>query len=457
MNIPPNIAPQCVSAAEVRHQITYLAIDQLKTNPANPRTHSPAQIRKLARSMRAHGFITPVVVDPKNVVIAGHGRLEAAQHLGLTEIPAIYVSHLSPEQLRAFALADNRLHDESSWNDRLLAVELKALSGLGLDFDIETTGFDLGEIDVRIEGLEIKSVNQDERDDRLPPETLQDAVSQTGDLWLLGRHRVICGNALDSAAFSRLMDAELATAIITDPPFNVKIDGHVSGLGADQHREFAMASGEMTSGAFQEFLTRATNLLARHSLDGSLHYIFMDWRHLPEALAACGSSYAAFKNLCVWSKHNAGMGSFYRSQHELVLVFKHGRGRHRNNIELGRHGRHRSNVWSYPSANNFGRNNGEDSKLLKRHPTVKPVAMLADAIMDSTARGDLVLDSFLGSGSTLIAAEKVGRRCCGLEIDPLYVDLSIRRWQGFSGAQARHAETGRSFDELAAERGVHHG
>ena len=210
MNIPPNIAPQCVSAAEVRHQITYLAIDQLKTNPANPRTHSPAQIRKLARSMRAHGFITPVVVDPKNVVIAGHGRLEAAQHLGLTEIPAIYVSHLSPEQLRAFALADNRLHDESSWNDRLLAVELKALSGLGLDFDIETTGFDLGEIDVRIEGLEIKSVNQDERDDRLPPETLQDAVSQTGDLWLLGRHRVICGNALDSAAFSRLMDAEFA-------------------------------------------------------------------------------------------------------------------------------------------------------------------------------------------------------------------------------------------------------
>jgi DNA modification methylase len=442
---------------KLRHSIVYVRIDQLRPNPGNSRAHRKSQIRKLAHSIKAHSFISPVLIDPDNNVVAGHGRIEAANYLNMVEVPTIRVGHLNAAQIQALALADNRLHDESNWNDGLLAIQLKQLSDLGIDFDIETTGFDLGEIDVRIEGLEIKSVDQDERDDRLPPETRQDAVSRTGDLWVLGRHRVICGNALDSAAFSRLMDAELATAIITDPPFNVKIDGHVSGLGADQHREFAMASGEMTSGAFQEFLTNATGLLARHSLDGSLHFIFMDWRHLPEALAACGSSYAAFKNLCVWSKHNAGMGSFYRSQHELVLVFKHGRGRHRNNIELGRYGRHRSNVWSYPSANNFGRNNGEDSKLLKLHPTVKPVAMLADAIMDCTARGDLVLDSFLGSGSTLVAAEKVGRRCCGLEIDPLYVDLIIRRWQSFGGAEARHAETGRTFDELAAERGVHHG
>ena len=455
MNIPPPIDPQRVSAAETRHQITYLAIDKFKPNADNPRIHSPAQIRKLARSIRAHGFITPVVVDRNNVVVAGHGRLEAARHLRLAEIPAICVSHLSPEQLRAFALADNRLHDESGWNDRLLAIELKALSNLGLDFDIESTGFELAEIDVRIEGLEIKSQEIDVAD-RLPDDVLGEPVSRFRDLWLLGQHRLLCGNALEADGFKRLMTGELAAATITDPPFNVRVDGFVSGLGQDNHREFAMASGEMTSEEFEGFLTTTSRHIAHHSKGGALVYMFMDWRHLPEALAACSSTFTEYKNLCVWSKHVAGMGAFYRSQHELVLVFKTGRGRHRNNVELGRHGRNRSNIWSYPAANRFGRNAGEDFHLLKLHPTVKPVAMLADAMMDCTARGDVVLDQFLGSGSTLIAAEKVGRKCFGIEIDPVFADLIVKRWQSFTGASAVHEESGKSFDELAHDRKVSH-
>lgn len=456
MNIPPNKNPQHVGAAETRHQIIYLAIDQIKPNPNNPRTHSSAQIRKLARSMGTHGFITPVVVDANHMVVAGHGRLEAARHLGLAAIPTICVSHLSPEQLRAFALADNRLHDESGWDDRILAIELKALANLGLDFDIETTGFELAEIDVRIEGLEIKSQETDVAD-RLPDEVSSEPISRLGDLWLLGGHRLLCGNALEMDGFKRLMTGELAAATITDPPFNVKVDGFVSGLGQDTHREFAMASGEMTPEEFEEFLTTASRHIACHSKGGALVYMFIDWRHLPEALAACSSTFTEYKNLCVWAKHVAGMGSLYRSQHEMVLVFKNGRGRHRNNVELGRHGRNRSNIWSYPAANRFGRNAGEDFHLLKLHPTVKPVAMLADAMMDCTARGDLVLDPFLGSGSTLIAAEKVGRKCYGIEIDPVFTDLIVRRWQSFTGANAVHEESGKSFDDLVQDRKVSHG
>ena len=451
MDTPPDFNPSRVGAAGVRHQITYLAIDQLKPNPDNARTHSPAQLRKLARSFRAHGFITPIVVDPKNVVVAGHGRLEAAQHLGLTEIPAICVNHLSPEQLRAFALADNRLHDDSGWNDRLLAVELKQLSDLGLNFDIESTGFELAEIDVRIEGLEIKSQESDAAD-CLPDKVPAEPTSRHGDLWILGEHRLLCGNTLDAVAFEHLMNGELAAATITDPPFNVRVDGFVSGLGQETHREFAMASGEMTSEEFEDFLTKTTKQIARHSKGGALVYMFMDWRHLSEALSACTHSFSEYRNLCVWVKHMAGMGSFYRSQHELVLVFKNGRGRHRNNVELGRHGRNRSNIWNYPFANRFGRNAGEDFHLLKLHPTVKPVAMLAHAMMDCTARGELVLDPFLGSGSTLIAAQKVGRQCYGIEIDPHYVDLIVKRWQSFTGASAVHEKSGLSFDDLCQNR-----
>jgi DNA modification methylase len=271
-----------------------------------------------------------------------------------------------------------------------------------------------------------------------------------GDVWLLHRHRVLCGSALDAAVFAALMGAEQAAMVFTDPPYNVRIDGHASGLGAVHHRPFPMASGEMDSAEFTAFLAKAFRNLAAFSVDGSLHYIFMDWRHVEDLLAASREPYGEPKNLCVWVKDNAGMGSLYRSQHELVFVFKNGRNGHRNNVQLGQFGRNRTNVWRYPGANSFARC-GEEGNLSALHPTVKPVAMVADAMLDCSARGDIVLDAFLGSGTTVIAAERTGRRCFGMELDPGYVDTIVRRWQVLTGGSARHAASGRSFDDLVRE------
>jgi hypothetical protein len=244
--------------------------------------------------------------------------------------------------------------------------------------------------------------------------------------------------------------------VFTDPPYNVPIDGHASGLGSIRHRDFVMAAGEMGEKEFTTFLTEACSLLASNSVEGSIHFLCMDWRHLRQLLAAGGEVYSELKNICVWVKHNAGMGSFYRSQHELVCVFKHGRGAHRNNVQLGQYGRHRTNVWSYPGVNSFGRGT-EEGNLLALHPTVKPVAMVADAILDCSARGDIVLVPFMGSGTTVMAAERVGRRCYGMELNPLYVDTTIRRWQAFTGATARQSETGRAFDEVVSEKETRNG
>ena len=279
-------------------------------------------------------------------------------------------------------------------------------------------------------------------------------LSRLGDLWILGRHRVLCGSALDRHAFATLFGDERAAMVFTDPPYNVPIDGHASGLGAVHHRPFPMASGEMDSTQFTNFLKQAFDNLAAFTIDGSIHFVCMDWRHIEELTAAGRGVYGELKNLCVWVKDNAGMGSLYRSRHELVFVFKHGRGGHRNNVQLGRFGRNRSNVWTYPGANSFVRSG--EGNLSALHPTVKPVAMIADAILDCSARGDIVLDGFLGSGTTVIAAERTGRRCYGLELDPGYVDTIIRRSQTLTGGSAHHAGSNRSFDDLAREAEATH-
>jgi 16S rRNA G966 N2-methylase RsmD len=331
-----------------------------------------------------------------------------------------------------------------------LAEQLKELSELDLDFSLEATGFETGEIDLRIEGLASGADPQDDPADAIPATPERPPVSRAGDLWLLGRHRLCCGSALDPRSYDVLMDGERAHIVFTDPPYNVPIDGHACGLGAIRHRDFAMASGEMSEVEFTAFLTHVCKLLASNSADGSIHFLCMDWRHLGELLTAGREIYSELKNICVWVKHNAGMGSFHRSQHELVCVYKHGRGSHRNNVQLGQYGRHRSNVWSYPGVNSFGRTT-EEGNLLALHPTVKPVAMVADAILDCSARGDIVLDPFVGSGTTVMAAERVGRSCYGIELDPHYVDTTIRRWQAFTGAIARQAATGRAFRELETE------
>jgi DNA modification methylase len=434
--------------------VVYRRIDALKPDPANPRLHSKKQIRQIAHSIETFGFNVPVLVDAELKVIAGHGRLLACGELGRTEVPTLCLDHLTPAQARAFMIADNRLTEIASWDDKLLAEQLKDLSLLGLDFSIEVTGFEIGEIDLRIAALEdMREQADDDPADAVPELPTRPPLSKIGDVWLLGRHRVMCGNALDAAAFAALMGEERAAMVFSDAPYNVAIDGHASGLGAIHHRPFPMASGEMDKEAFTAFLSQACRNLAAFSADGSLHYLCMDWRHLDELLAAGRDAYGELKNLCVWVKDNAGMGSLYRSQHELVFVFKQGRGSHRNNVQLGQFGRNRSNVWRYPGVNSFARC-GEEGNLLALHPTVKPVAMVADAILDCSARGDIVLDAFLGSGTTVIAAERTGRRCYGLELDPGYTDTIILRWQALTGETACHAVSGGSFDDLAREAEV---
>ena len=436
-----------------RLDIVYRPIDDIKSDPANPRLHSKSQIRKLAKSIDTFGFNVPIPIDPELNVVCGHGRLAACRTLGLAEVPTLCLDHLSLAQLRAFRIADNRLSELAVWDDELLGQQLKDLSVLGLDFDLEATGFDMGEIDLRIASLEGLAKPDDDPADALPEPQTGPPISKIGDLWHLHRHRLLCGSALDPVAFAALMGEERAVMVVTDPPYNVPIDGHASGLGEVHHRPFPMASGEMDGAEFSAFLAGAFRNLAAFSVDGSLHFICMDWRHVEELLAAGRAAYDELKNLCVWVKDNGGMGSLYRSQHELVFVFKHGRNGHRNNVQLGRFGRNRSNVWHYPGANSFARRS-EEGNLLALHPTVKPVAMVADAILDCSARGDIVLDAFLGSGTTLIAAERTGRRCFGTELDAIYADTTIRRWQVLTGGSARHAASGRSFDDLVREAEV---
>jgi DNA modification methylase len=431
--------------------VEYRRASSLKMNTFNPRIHSERQISQIAGSIRAFGFNVPILVRTDGLVIAGHGRLLAAKESGLEEVPTICLDHLSENQIKAYMLADNRLTENSTWDDRLLAEQLKALAEAELEFDIELTGFEMGEIDVYIEGL----MSDDDRNnatDAVPDASSEPLVTRPGDLWCLGNSRVLCGDALDTNSYPKLLGGVRAAVVFVDPPYNVPIDGHATGLGSIHHREFAMASGEMSKSEFTDFLQKALRLLAQNSLDGSIHYVCMDWRHMGELLAAGEAVYDELKNVCVWAKDNAGMGSFYRSQHEMIFVFKHGTGPHRNNIQLGRMGRYRSNLWSYSGMNSFSRSTAEGD-LLTQHPTVKPVSMVADAIMDSSARGEVVLDSFLGSGTALLAAERVGRVCYGIELEPQYVDIAVRRWQTLTGKAATLESTGKTFAQRQEEVG----
>jgi DNA modification methylase len=342
------------------------------------------------------------------------------------------------------------LTEISTWDRNLLAEQLKFLAEAELDFNIEVTGFEMGEIDVMIEGAGQASDFEDDPADSLPDSKSAIPVSREGDIWSLSKHRVYCGNSLNQHSYLTLLTGRHADMVFIDPPYNVKISGHAGGLGTIQHPNFKMASGEMNEAQFTDFLSQAVTLLADHSAEGSLHYIFMDWRGLRPLLNATQHAYSELKNVCVWSKGSGGMGSLYRSAHELVFVFKFGKDKHTNNVQLGQYGRYRTNVWNYPGMNSFARKT-EEGNLLELHPTVKPVALVADAIMDVSSRGDLVLDSFLGSGTTLIAAERTGRTCYGIELEPVYVDVAVRRWQTLTGLQAKHFVSGRTFSELEQE------
>ena len=437
------MAPQILS-------IEYCPLDSIRLDPQNARLHSKKQVRQIAQSIKTFGFNVPVLIDGRSQLIAGHGRALGAQLLGMTYIPTIKLEHLNDAQRRAFMITDNRLTENSVWDERLLAEQLKALSVLELDFNIDITGFEVGEIDVMIEGLTPAGRGKDDPADAIPESRTKLQVTQAGDLWVLNRHRVLCGDARNDAAYCALMQGQRASTVFSDPPYNDPIDGYVAGFGKVHHAEFPMASGEMSEAEFTTFLTGVLTLLARHSSDGALQFVCMDWRHTRELLTAAGKANSEFKNLCVWVKDVAGQGSLYRSQHELIFVFKSGKGAHRNNIQLGQFGRYRTNVWQYRRVNSLG-SAREESNLKNLHPTIKPVELVADAILDCTARGDVVLDPFLGSGTTLVASERIGRVCYGIELEPCYVDTIVRRWQRFTGLDAVHQSTGQAFAQREYE------
>lgn len=443
--LAPAPAPSLGWTNRLSVAVEYRPTGSLRPADRQTRKHSKKQIHQLAASIRAFGFVNPVLLDGDGRIVAGHGRIEAAKLIGMESVPTIRLDHLTEAQLRAYRIADNRLAECAEWDQELLALELGELLELELDFAIEITGFETAEIDLL---LSDSAVEEPETEDPVP-EPAAVAVSRVGDLWQLGPHRLLCGDARDPAIYDRLLAGTAAQMVFTDPPYNVPIQGHVSGLGKFQHREFAMAAGEMSRAEFTAFLQDVLGQLARVSADSSIHYVCMDWGHMGELLTAGEATYGELKNLCVWNKTNAGMGSFYRSKHELVFVFKQGSAPHINNFGLGDKGRYRTNVWDYAGANSFGR--ARDAELAM-HPTIKPVALVMDAIKDCSHRNGIVLDPFGGSGTTLIAVERTGRRGYLLELDPLYVDVIVRRWQRLTGGLAGHEASGLSFDAVTAER-----
>ncbi len=407
-------------------------IDDLKPYKQNARKHSAQQINKIADSIQKFQFNNPILIDKNNTIIAGHGRWEAGKKLKLEAVPTLCLDHLSEDEIRAYILADNKLAELAEWDPEILAIELQHLTSIDLDFDIEITGFDMGDIDFLIGGA--VSTQADPADEVIEPHTGKPAITKPGDLWVLGNHKLYCGDALDEASFQHLLGDEKAQMVFTDPPYNVPIDGHVGGKGSIKHREFEMGVGEMSYAEFTDFLTKSIQFSCAHSDAGAMVFCCMDWRHMTEILAAGRAGGCELKNLCVWVKDNGGMGSLYRSRHELVFVFKSGKGAHINNVALGKHGRYRTNVWDYAGVNSLRKDRMEE---LAMHPTVKPLNLVADAIKDCSKRRGIILDPFGGSGTTLLAAEKSGRRARLIEIDPHYCDVIIQRWEKLIGKKAQ--------------------
>ena len=451
------LQPQSGSAPDpiwMADKVVQQPLSQLKPYANNNRVHTARNVKKLETSVAQFGFVTPILVDGAGMIIAGHGRYEAAKSLGLASVPTVIADHLSAAEVRALRIADNKLAELSDWNEEALQIEFADLMEFGLEgeleFSLDITGFETPEIDIIIGGV---------GEDAAPTETVetpdpgQVPVARPGDLWQLGAHRILCGDALQECNVARVLEGEAPRMVFTDPPYNVQVQGHVRSGNGGAHREFAMASGEMSEAEFRQFLASFLKPVVGVLLDGGVAMVCMDWRHIEELITAGKAAGLELLNLCVWNKSNGGMGSLYRSKHELVCIFKRPGAAHVNNVELGKHGRNRTNVWDYAGVNSFGKTREAD---LVDHPTVKPTGMVADALMDVSHRGDVVLDVFGGSGATLLAAEKTGRRARLIELDPLYVDVAIRRWQAETGEEAVLVDTGETFnDRLAASEDVH--
>lgn len=437
-------------------QLIRLPVELLTPFDRNARTHSDKQIDQIARSYQSFGALNPVLVDDANRIVAGHGRLAAAKRMGLTHVQVLRIEGLSQDQLAAYRLADNRLAELAGWDEEILAIEFQHLSTADLDFTIEAMGWDMPQIDILLdkhvrkpteEADDSDDVREGDEADQVPPSAAR-AVSRLGDLWLMGRNRALCGSALDAAAYDRLMQGQLARLCCQDPPWNIAVST-ISGSGAIKHRPFVMGNGELKDPEFRQFLRDQIRLNALKAMPGAVIAIFIDWRSVEKVIAAGAAESLELVNICVWAKTNGGMGSPWRSAHELVVMFKKPGAPILDRVSLGRFGRNRTNVWTMPGQNSFG---AERMETLQSHPTAKPVQLIAEAIRDVTDIGDVVLDSFLGSGTTIIAAERTDRIAYGMELDPLYIDTIVRRWERFTGGIAILDGDGRSFAEIEAGR-----
>jgi DNA modification methylase len=428
--------PTTKRPAAAKLQVQYVKLNALRPSARNARRHSRKKIRQLAGTIQALRVISPIIVDEHFEILAGHARYDAAKLLGLPEVPIIQVGHLSVAEKRAYRLADNRYSERASWDADLLAIEVKDL--IDLDFEIELTGFETADVDIILDD------EASDTEEIIPDVATGPPITKLGDIFELGQHRLICADSREPTTYQSLLHGEKAELVVADAPYNVEIEGNVSGLGKVQHSNFLDGCG-LTYEQFVQFLRTVFVLLVSNTVDGAIHFLFMDWRHMREMLEAGDGVFSELKNLVVWAKNNGGMGTFYRSRHELIFVYKSGRKPHINNFELGQHGRSRTNVWEYAGANSFGKDRMEE---LAMHPTCKPVELVADAIKDCSKRNHIVLDPFGGSGSTLIACEKTGRRARVIELDPRYCDVIIKRWQEYSGESAVHQKSGLTFSEL---------
>ena len=424
-------------------------ISDLQPYANNARTHSKKQIAQIAESITRFGFTNPVLIGDDNEIIAGHGRIAAAKLLGLKTVPTLTLSDLSAQDRRAYILADNKLATNAGWDQQLLAIELQGL--IDVSYDLSVTGFSLAEIDLTLDAsVASDPVARDEPEDQMPPHS-DLIVSQLGDLWQLGRHRLLCGDARLPDSYTTLLGSERVDLVFTDPPYNRSPSRDLSHGGRIKHADFAFASGEMTEEAFTEFLTDCLCAASDTMRDGAIAYVCMDWRGMGPLLAAGKKAFTEMKNLVVWNKTNGGQSAFYRSKHELIFVFKQGAAPHTNSFGLGAGGRYRTNVWDCAGVNTFSATRDEE---LASHPTCKPVSLVADAIRDCSKRGELVLDAFGGAGSTLIAADKTGRTARLIEYDPRYCDTIIRRWEMLTGKRATLAGSGTAFEDIAAQRAL---
>jgi DNA modification methylase len=424
--------------------ITDVPVASIRPYPNSPRVHSKAQRKKAKKLIQHHGVATPLLVDANHQIIDGHLRWEVAQELGLETLPCVIIPSRNEANNRDLRLAINKLPEDTRWDREKLFIELSSL--VEIKYDLELTGHDQGAIEII---LDYEPTPRNVVEDAPLPIPDRPAVTKPGDLWLLGPHRLRQGDACNPDDVADVVGDAKVRVVFADFPYNCRIGGFVSGLGQPKHREFPQASGEMSAEEFFRFKKRCLEVLINHLIDGAIIYACMDWRNIRSLISAGEALGLDLKNICVWAKTAAGMGTFYRSQHELIAVFKYGTAEHINNFELGQYGRSRTNLWSYRGMTGFSKDRKD---LLKVHPTVKPQIMVADAIRDVSKRGDVVFDPFSGSGTTLMAAHETGRVCCTIELDPLYVDAAILRWQAATGIDAVLAATGETFDEIAARQ-----